>query len=300
VEPIKYRSGPLSQTGICCDILAHSSLCLTAAMFPSARRPPDAGGSAQLPPNFLKHADEQTVAGLAAVGHAIADFALARVPFRDWGIVAAPCFLGRATLARALEEFAREGPWGLSPHFIPHRSQHAVSGTISLALKIHGPNFGTGGGPTSVGEGLMAAAVLLSDHRLPGLWLVLTGWDPELIPNKDGTPSSGNACMAVALALTGHRPGSSKPRLRVAAAPDSEPAHCKPAEPTLADFTRVVSQLPFSQGGGIAVAWRCSGGGWIEIRSGHRESLLPKPHSLQRLTGKTAAHCQGAGTERKQ
>src|SRR5262249_310020 len=118
-------------------------------MLPALRQRPGPGIGESLPATFLRHADEQTVAGLPAVLHAIQNSRMSVADFRDWGIVAAPCFIGRATLAVALQRLATEGAWGISPHLIPHRSQHAVSGTISQVLKIFGPNFGAGGGPGS-------------------------------------------------------------------------------------------------------------------------------------------------------
>src|SRR6266849_7646094 len=122
---------------------------------------PGPGPGVALPASLLRHADEQTIAGLAAVLHAIHDFDMNVADFRDWGIAAAPCFLGRATMAVALQRLAAEGAWGISPHVIPHRSQHRVGGTISQVLKIFGPNFGTGGGPGGLVDALLAGPVLL-------------------------------------------------------------------------------------------------------------------------------------------
>src|SRR5205085_3519156 len=135
-----------------------ASGCLSVApeQVPALRQKPGPGVGESLPNNFLKHADDQTVLALAAVLHAIQDKGLQETDFTHWGVVAGPCFLGRATLVSALQRYDAEGAWGLSPHFIPHRSQHAVSGTISQALKIHGPNLGAGGGPGAVVEGLLA------------------------------------------------------------------------------------------------------------------------------------------------
>src|SRR5260370_28100223 len=104
-------------------------------MFGALRQRPGPGPGVALPASLLRHADEQTVAGLAAVLHAIHDFKMNVADFRDWGIVAAPCFLGRATLAVALQRLAAEGAWGISPHVIPHRSQHAVAGSTNHGLK---------------------------------------------------------------------------------------------------------------------------------------------------------------------
>jgi hypothetical protein len=257
-------------------------------MFPSVRKEPGPGVGTALPSNFLKHADEQTVAGLSAVLHAIADFGMADTCFRDWGIVAAPCFLGRITLASALEQFAIDGPWGLSPHFIPHKSQHAVSGTISLALKIHGPNFGAGGGPTSAVESLLAGAVLLTDDSVPGVWVVITDWDPELIPVRDGEADGSSLCTAVALALTSHQPGSFNPILKIARVPGA--AHVYEAEPALADVTAVLSSLARRGRAETSVGWKSTGGGWIEFWAGRPQSALPAPRAWRRLKENPASY----------
>src|SRR5262249_30780400 len=125
--------------------------------------------------------------------------------FRDWGVIGSPRFLGRAALATALVRYATEGAWGISPHLIPHRSLHALSGTVSQALKIHGPNYGVGGGNEGAAEALLVAGALRADGLLPGLWVVLPGFAPELAPAAplaaDAAPPRTD-CLGVALALT--------------------------------------------------------------------------------------------------
>ncbi len=156
-----------------------------------------------LPLGLLRHADEQTVAGAVAVYQAIQSAGWEGRSFSRWGVIAAPCYLGRMALPQALERFRQEGAWGISPHLIPHRSLHSLSGTLSQALQIHGPNFGVGGGPTAVGEAFLLAASLLADD-LPGLWVILTGYSPagRLVDQDNCVHGSysGN-CRAVALAL---------------------------------------------------------------------------------------------------
>jgi hypothetical protein len=159
-----------------------------------------------LPVNFLKHADEQTVAGLAAVFNAIHEHHLAPEGnpgvFRHWGVVGAPRFLGRAAMTSDLPRFLVEGAWEVSPHMIPHRSLHSLSGSVSQALKIHGPNFGVGGGPGCEAEVLLAGLAMLQDMRLPGVWVVLTRLDPELPDDGiTGKPVPGTFCLGLALAL---------------------------------------------------------------------------------------------------
>jgi hypothetical protein len=199
---------------------------------PELRRQPGPVSGEPLPPAFLKHADEQTVAGLTAVYQAIHDHGLRQAfpaGFRDWGVVAAPRFLGRPAMAASLQRYLAEGAWGVSPHMIPHRSLHSVSGTVSQALKVHGPNFGVGGGPGAEAEALLVAAALLVRRRLPGVWVVLTRLDPELPPDDSGRPTAGTFCQGLALALApaqDDRPGF---RLRLVRT-DHEPPRGSPAD----------------------------------------------------------------------
>jgi hypothetical protein len=154
---------------------------------------------------ILKHADAQTVSALAAVFQAIHHYGLSETDITQWGVLAAYTYLGRAALADNLQRLAVEGAWGISPHFIPHHSLHAISGTISQALKIHGPNLGIEANPTGIAEALTVAATFLANDALPGLWLVLTAYEPELIPEDPELHVAGKVtmppCVALALAL---------------------------------------------------------------------------------------------------
>ena len=70
---------------------------------------------------------------------------------------------------------------------IPNVCLHSMSGTISLAFAMRGPNFGVGGGLASVADGLLTGLGVQLEHRPPGTWVVLTEWDfePGQMP---GTP----------------------------------------------------------------------------------------------------------------
>src|SRR5262249_3193107 len=159
-----------------CGVAAWGLVQATREELVRLRQQPGQVQGEPLPATFLKHADEQTVVGLAAVLQAAQATPLTGTNFTHWGVVAAPRVMGRGLMGAALRRFATEGAWGVSPHVIPHRSLHAMSGTISQALQIHGPNFGAGGGPGSAGEAVLAAYAMLAGDRLPGVWLVLTGW----------------------------------------------------------------------------------------------------------------------------
>jgi hypothetical protein len=239
---------------------------------PALRQAPVPGPGTTLPPGFLKHADDQTVVGIGAVFRALHDSsALAARQLTDWGVVAGSRFLGRATLALALQRFALEGAWGVSPHLIPHRSLHSISGTVSQALGIHGPNFGAGGGPTCASEAILAAAALLSEGRVPGVWVVLTGWDPEPILERPGLAGSNghrpsvSRCTGAALALTSLELDWGGPRLclSLGANPKTNGRSRVPAAllPTftveaVVDFLERPARAPGS--------WNLGAGGWVE------------------------------------
>lgn len=199
---------------MCCDVAADATVRVGVEELPELRRRPGPVCGEPLPASFLKHADEQTVAGLTAVYQAIERAGLQTTCYRDWGVLAAPRFLGRPAMAAALQRFQAEGAWGVSPHLIPHRSLHSISGTVSQALKIHGPNFGVGGGPGAVAEVLLAATAMLERKDLPGVWVVLTCLHPEMAPEASGRPAPGAQCVGMALALTPVRSSGSRIRLR--------------------------------------------------------------------------------------
>jgi hypothetical protein len=140
---------------------------------------------------------------------------LPRERCEGWGVIAATRFLGRANLARALQNFLADGVWGTSPHLIPHFALHSASGTISLGLGLHGPNLGVGGGLRAAAQGFLTALTWLSSGVVPGVWLVISGWSPELVPDPNGGPPSAIECRALALAL--EAPGSTAGRMRIRA-----------------------------------------------------------------------------------
>jgi hypothetical protein len=179
-----------------CGVIARAILRADAATQATLRREP--GPGIKLPNSFLRHADEQSLAALAVVGRAAEGMP---TDFTTWGIVAGPRYLGRAGTAASLHSYHQEGAWGVSPHLIPHRSLHGVSGSISLALKSHGPNFGAGGGPGAAGDVLLAGVALLAEGGLPGVWVVATGWQPEAVPDRTGEVAPPSDCVALALAL---------------------------------------------------------------------------------------------------
>ncbi|MCI0376089.1 MAG: hypothetical protein L0215_00635 [Gemmataceae bacterium] len=149
--------------------------------------------------SLLKHADEHTVVGVAAMLCARAAFP-EDFSFADWGVVAAPRWPGRLSSYAPLEKYHREGARSVSAMLIPNLCLHAMSGTVSLAFQMRGPNFGVGGGLANVPDGLLAGMVVQLEQNLPGTWVVLTEWtrEPFSPAAAEGTP----VLQALALALT--------------------------------------------------------------------------------------------------
>lgn len=227
-------SGPM----LAGEVMGSALLRVRPSEFPALRKRPGPvpEGWSRTPPSLLRYSDEQTVVGTAAVFAAIAGMRAVPEAFEPWGAVAASRYLGRASLAAALRNFKAEGVWGISPHLIPHFALHSPSGTISLALGLHGPNVGAGGGLHGAAEGFLAALTWLAAGVVPGVWLVLSGWSPELIPErKGGASATGRApeppaaeveCQALALALrpVGTASGAAPARHRFRVRIDGETA----------------------------------------------------------------------------
>jgi hypothetical protein len=216
------------------------------------RRQPDPDRRITSPASFLKHSDDQTMVALVAVLHAMSPQKRELAAYRDWGVVAAPTMFGRDYMSLALDRMAAEGAWGMAPHIIPHGTLHAASGTVSQALRSHGPNISVGnslGGPV---EGFLVAACLLADERLPGLWLVMTGFDPEKFPNIDGDVY----CEAIALALTAvSEPGEGR-ALRIV---------FEPGASNVPAFTLPSFRAALLGDNPTTLSWRLPGVGRVEL-----------------------------------
>lgn len=174
-----------------------------------------------IPSSALKVSDQQTIVGMAAVLEAIDRGGLHSTDMSDWGIVGAPRFLGRLHSAEFFDRWRKGKARKLSLFFVPHRSLHAVSGTISQVLRMHGPNFGAGGGYEALSEGLITAVTLMQLGQLPGLWIVLTQNHPEPEPDDEGNNRLDSTCYGIALAV---RAESEQARLRLAIAPSEAPS----------------------------------------------------------------------------
>jgi hypothetical protein len=281
LEAIPELPGAEADPATACDLLAYASVQVAPESVPALRLKPGPGAGERLPVSYLKHADEQSVVGLAAVLQAVAQHHLATMPFTDWGVLGAPRFIGRVAMAVAMHRFAAEGAWGISPHLIPHRSLHALSGTVSQALKIHGPNFGVGGGPYGAAEALFTAAALLGTRPLSGVWIVLTGWEPEPVPAPDGRTATPAVCNAVALALVPARANWTGFRLQV------QPRSRHGSGPAAEAFTleQLRAALTAADSVGVLGHWTAPHGGRLRLERAGVALGLPAPHLFRQRNG---------------
>ncbi|MFL5339471.1 MAG: hypothetical protein ACJ8F7_04820 [Gemmataceae bacterium] len=202
-----------------CGVTAYAAAALPLAMADARRTKPGPDGAKSVPLKHVKNADEQTIAGLSALFHAIHARGWQDRSFDDWAVIGAPRYLGRMAVAFTTNKYLSDPAYSISPHIIPNQSLHALSGTISVVLNIHGPNYGVGGGPNAVPEGLLAGLTALATDKLPGVWLVLTEFDPEPIPDEAGNPTNAVTAWAVALAL---QPENGAGELRLLAEPTTD------------------------------------------------------------------------------
>jgi hypothetical protein len=243
------------------EVMGHALFRMRPGDVPVLRKKPGPipDGWARVPPSLLRYADEQTIAGTAAVFTAIEAMGTSPDRFEAWGVVAASRYLGRANLAVALRSFMAEGVWGTSPHLIPHFALHSASGSISLALGSHGPNLGVGGGRHAVAEGFLTALTWLSAGTVPGVWLVLSGWSPELVPDPAGGSPQAGECLGLAVALVGVGNGAGGPAVRTTFGSDC----CRDSDhpPDLAALAKLLS----GEFAGLPQTIATDARGWLRV-----------------------------------
>ena len=188
------------------DILGWGYARLPSQSIPALRRSLPSWAPPNTANHFFRYADDQTLLAVQAVGDLLRRCDLEPAELSMWGIIAAPQFLGRQVAAHAMDQFFHAGGQRISPHIVPQNSLHSVSCALSILLATHGPNVGMGGGCDALTDGLLAALTLFDMQASAGCWLVATAWDPEPLPNRQGSSSSPAIGHAVALAM---RPQSS-------------------------------------------------------------------------------------------
>jgi hypothetical protein len=198
---------------VSCDLVAWSSYRCSAAELPALRKSPGTLGDEPTPNGLLRHADEQTVVGVAAVLKAVRESGLDPSSFGRWSVLAAPRFLGRAKFEASFPQYRAEGAWAVSPHLIPGHSLHSPSGTISQFLHAHGANLGVSGAPGGECEAFLIAATWLEARWADGVWITLTSREPA--ETGEVAVAEPGDYQALALALVDSRPGFEGPRLQI-------------------------------------------------------------------------------------
>jgi hypothetical protein len=161
--------------------------------------PPPTGAPA-LPTRFLRHCDEQTVVTMRAVLDVLSR--LDQPPAAEsCGVVAAPCQAGRIVTARSLSQLRTGGAVTVSPHIVPQCSLHSVAGAVSVALGLHGPHLGIGGGLDALAEGLFTAFSLFQAGACTACWLLVSDWQDEPALDEAGGPLGDPVCRGLALLL---------------------------------------------------------------------------------------------------
>lgn len=185
------------QSSFECGLAGAAAVRIPWHELPALRKAPAGPGSESLSA-AIRMSDEQTVVGLAALARASASAG----SMSDWGVVASARYFGRLRFANTLERLRKLHVRGVSPLVVPHLSLHSIAGTLSLALGLHGPHFGVGGGPEHLTELLSLGLGVLRRERIPGLWLVATELSPDPTLHPGGEPVVEGLAQGVALALT--------------------------------------------------------------------------------------------------
>jgi hypothetical protein len=262
---------PHLRASTACSLRAFGVVEATAPSLAALRKQPGPAGSLPMPANLLNHAEDQTVAAMAAVLNAIDSGGLHREPFTDWAVVAAACFAGRVPMAAYLDKFRRLGPLSVSPTIIPFMSLHSTSSLISLALRIHGPALGVGGGSGEFAQALLTGLAVQQQDGVPGVWVVMTGWDPEPIPSGGAAPAQTPVCRAAVLALRSAAAGADCSYVRLVPAAESDSrGH---VAPTLTALVRFLADVSTGQAG--SWSYPVDGGWSLELQVKER-GLLAK------------------------
>jgi hypothetical protein len=187
-----------------CRVVGHALLEARYSEIDGMRNRPAPAGAPPLPPRFLRHADEHTIVGLHAVLDVIAANGLSPSTLVGHAVIGAPCQMGRLATARVLVAMPAAGAMAIKPHVVPQCSLHSLAGAVSVAIGMHGPHLGIGGGVGAIWEGLLAATTLLmsgGDPDCRSTWLVATEWDEEPALDDTATPTDNPLCRGLAVLL---------------------------------------------------------------------------------------------------
>lgn len=278
-----FRPSTPAPSPVACGIAAHAFVEASLSQVGGLRDRSGPEGSPALPPRFLRHCDEQTVVAVHAVLIALATLPAERRDCSRHGVVAASCQAGRLATAASLAKLRTHGAVSVSPHIVPQCSLHSIAGAVSVALGMHGPNVGIGGGPEALAEGLFTALSLLQPGAgadADGAWLIATDWAEEPALDATGAAVGDPTCRALALFL---EPTAAPPlglAIHVPNRSGVEPRAIETHDP-LGGFSRAVAMCAT---GGVLTSWMVECPWPAEIRL-----TRPKGHAAQASIRREAA-----------
>ena len=246
-----------------CGIRTHAIVEAPLSAMAMLRDAPLPADGPVLPPRFLRHCDEQTVVAVRAVLDAIACLP-EPLPLDRCGVVGAPCQAGRIATARSLAQLRVGGAVTVSPHIVPQCSLHSLAGAVSVALGMHGPHLGIGGGPDALAEGLFTALTLFhggAAAHCDAVWLLASQWDTEPELDSSGEAINDPVCRAVALLLVPEARAANDRLTLTLHVPDTLPDDVE--RTSLADFCRA---LEMCAAGSALTAWGVSCPWGAEVR----------------------------------
>jgi hypothetical protein len=199
------------------------------------------------------------------------------------GVVAASCQAGRLATAASLAKLRTHGAVSVSPHIVPQCSLHSIAGAVSVALGMHGPNVGIGGGPEALAEGLFTSLSFLQPGGgadAEGAWLIATDWAEEPSLDSTGAAVGDPTCRALALFL---EPTAAAPLGLAVHNPDAPAARPRAIEThdPLGSFARAVAMCAT---GGVLTSWMVECPWSAEIRLTRRTG-----HAAQSVLRREAA-----------
>jgi len=261
-----------------CAITAHGMCESRLSTIPALRDGAVPAGAPALPPRFLRHCDEHTVVGLRAVLEAIAATPSVANDLPQHGVIGAPCQAGRLVTARSLIQMRQDGPVAISTHIVPQCSLHSLAGAVSVALGMHGPHLGVGGGPDAFAEGLMTAVSIVhaagGAASLPAVWLVATEWDEEPSLDAAGQAVNDPVCRGLAMLFDASGLGEVTLDVHGPSAALSRPVAARRRSSPLVDVARAVSSC---RTGGSSVTCHISAPWPLEVTIARRSPASLSP-----------------------
>jgi hypothetical protein len=239
-----------------CAIVGHAYVEAPFTRVATLRDEPPPPGAPRLPARFLRHCDEHTVVAVRAVLEVLATVA-DPPPGERCGVVAAPCQAGRIATAKSLSQLRTGGAVTVSPHIVPQCSLHSLAGAVSVALGMHGPHLGIGGGPEALAEGLFAALSLFQagpSAACDAAWLIVTDWEREPELDAGGTPLGEPVCRALALLLEPESAAGTAPTRIVLSQPGCMIA-AFPTDDEPVDLAAFARALGMCAAGGALASW---------------------------------------------